>query len=100
MIIHDLNFVGVVVPLETKAELVVYANAPLAGPVASQRFQSITGRGPQVIQPPGLVQHLELAQRHSLDALQESGALPGVPEGLRVSASERAYHPHDIIANR
>jgi hypothetical protein len=50
MVIHNLDFVGVAVG-ETKADtpLVIDPDRMPAGAVASQRFKSVRGRQPQII---------------------------------------------------
>ena len=51
VIVHDLDiFSARVRPTEAHAELIIYTDAMLSDAIAFQRFQSIAGRHPQIVQ--------------------------------------------------
>ena len=60
MIVNDLNILSTGVgPAEAHAKLFVDSNAVLTDPVASQRFQPVAGRNPQITQ---LFSNLQLSK--------------------------------------
>jgi len=68
MVIHDLNVFGASVrPMETYAELIIDADAVLAGPVALKGFQPVSGGHTQIIQSPRDLQLPQLAACDSGD---------------------------------
>lgn len=78
-------------PDEAKPELIVDADAVLPGPIATQGFQTIPGRDPQVIQRCRDLEHVQLAQGDLLDLPPASHGNPGKERaGIRVA--ERADH--------
>ncbi len=69
MVVGDLNFGGPGTgPDETKAELVVNADAMLAISVAAQRLKPVAGWRTQVAQHFRSVHHVELTPRDVCDA--------------------------------
>jgi hypothetical protein len=92
MIIDNFDVVSVTIaPYETDPPLVVNPNAVLTSAAATELFQVLAQRNPQVLQRLLVVQHRELATRGVLDALKTEAALT-IKERLRVFASERPYH--------
>jgi hypothetical protein len=75
VIIRDFNVVRVSVhPLETNPPLRIDANAMLSFAVATQSFQSVSGRNPQVFEPNFGVHQLQFVKRVLLNV---AGKLPG-----------------------
>lgn len=61
MIINNLNIPGLVIsPYKTNAPLIVDTNAALSFSIAAQRFQTITGRSAQIVQPYGRIKRKQL----------------------------------------
>jgi hypothetical protein len=54
-------------PDEAESPLIIDANAVLTHPIPLQRFQPVTRRDPEVIQPPSRVKIQQFASRHSLE---------------------------------
>ncbi len=64
MVVDDFHVVRVILaPYKTYAPLIVDADAVPSGPVVPQDFQTIPGRGTQVLKRLGGVQHLKLSRR-------------------------------------
>ena len=62
MIVNDFNLVwAIFAPLEANTPLLVYADAFLAGPVSSQRFEMIAGKIHQIFNAYGAIQYLQAA---------------------------------------
>jgi hypothetical protein len=54
VIVDDFHLMGVVIaPEEADPPTLVDADAVLAGPVALERLQMISGRAPKILQSPG-----------------------------------------------
>jgi hypothetical protein len=68
VVVHDLYVLGTNWrPCETDPELVVDADAVLAGPIPFERLETVSGRDPQIVQTPGDLELTELASRHRLE---------------------------------
>jgi hypothetical protein len=68
VVVHDFDVIGIrVSPSKANPPLVVDSNAVLASPIASQGFEAITGRHPEVLKRHRGVQHQQLASRYSFD---------------------------------
>ena len=66
VIIHDLNVFSLArVPDEADPVLIVDANTVPPGQIAPERFQSIGGWCPQIVQAGGRVEHVQLAAGHA-----------------------------------
>ena len=78
MVVDDFN-VGCVfaVPAETYPPLIIDANAVLAGAIAFERFQAISGRNTQITQVARAMNLREFTQSHSLDLWRQ--AVIGTP---------------------
>lgn len=75
MIIHNLNLGRPFrCPSEAHAILVIYANAVLAGSVASQRLETIAGRHAEIIETFGPMQHRQFAHCHRFDLYESPDA--------------------------
>jgi hypothetical protein len=76
VIIHNLNiFRACVRPTETKAELIVYANAVLPYTITLQEFQSIARRYAQIAQPSRNLQLPQFAPRYRGNVVESSDRL-------------------------
>ena len=92
MVIHDLDILGAgACPAEAHAELVVDADAMLAGTAAFQGFQAVAGRHAQVFQPFRDLQLPQLAPRHGRDVGEPLDRV-AARESLRVGALEGFDH--------
>jgi hypothetical protein len=92
VVIDDLDIQHVsILPAETHTELVVDADAVLAGPVAFQGFQSVTGRHAQEVECGGGVELHKLASRHRFDVHEPSHTI-AVEQGFRVLVGEGFDH--------
>jgi hypothetical protein len=88
----DLDVLGACLgPTEADAELVVDADAVLAGAVALQRFQPVARRHTQVVQPSGDLQLAQPAPRHRFDVREARDAF-AFRKRLRIGALERLDH--------
>jgi hypothetical protein len=97
VVINDVNgFRASIRPGEAQAELVVDADAVLTGAIASQGFQSVAWRDPQVVEAASDVQLPELATGHSLENL-EPWHRPSLTQPLGIGTSERADHQPSIV---
>ena len=68
MVVDNLNVHGIAInPLETDSPLIIDANAILSRPVAPKLLQMIGRRHAKVVQPDGIIDHPQLAQRSLLD---------------------------------
>ncbi len=68
VVVDDLDVLGPGVgPDETDAPLLVDPDAVLSGAVRLEGFEAVAGRGPEVVQRFGGVEHDELAQRGAFD---------------------------------
>jgi hypothetical protein len=74
MIVHYFHVIGVTVPTEAYAPLVVDPNAVLTGPIASKRFETITRWNAKVIQPHRCINQLQLASRDTLDCTEPANS--------------------------
>jgi hypothetical protein len=82
VVINDLNvFRAAVRPEKAEPVLVVDADAVLADPIASQRFQTVARRNSQIFQPLGDLELPQFAAGHPLDGL-EAGYGPTAREGF------------------
>jgi hypothetical protein len=93
VVVADLYFVRTVgAPDEADAPLVVDSNTVLSSPVASQAFQPVSGRAPQILQNTRRVQEEQLPVSLALDV----GCQPGRPLSLedppRQGVPEAADH--------
>jgi hypothetical protein len=88
MIVDDLNVFGARRrPPEAHPELIVHANAVLAGPFPLERLEAIAGRNPQIAQPPGDLQLPELSPRDRFDAREAPDSM-SIRERLGVGILE------------
>jgi hypothetical protein len=72
VIVHELDLVGIPIsPHKADPPLVVDSNTVLTTPVATQRFQPIRRRYPQIIQAIGGIQHDEFAQCRTMKVRRE-----------------------------
>ena len=87
MIINYLDVLGrIVVPSKTNSPLIVDTNAVSTGAIAMQQFESITGRGSQVIKPGRRIDHVQLSACDSLYSSESPhGLLQMQPLGICVS---------------
>ena len=68
MIIHDLDFIRIAsAPYEAEPPLIVDSDAVLAGAVALERLQAISGRNAKILQPLGRLKVEQLAPGNALD---------------------------------
>lgn len=93
MVVADLDFVRTIgAPDEADAPLVVDSDAVLSRPVASQAFQSVSGRAPQVLQNTRRVQEEELPVGLALDVGCQSGYPLPLEDPPRQGVPEAADH--------
>jgi hypothetical protein len=68
MVIGNFNVSRVaILPDKANAPLIVYANAVLPGSVATQFFQPVCRRYPQIANTPRIIDHAQLSQGNLLD---------------------------------
>jgi hypothetical protein len=93
MIIYNLNIFGTFRRSpEANAELVVDPDAPLAFPVAAQRFQPVAGRHTHVVQVPRQIKLNQLAKRLTFNPRPPTDM--SEPEQLfGFAGTERSDHP-------
>ena len=102
MIVHDLNvFRPSRRPPKTDVELVVDANAVLTGAFVPERFQPVTRRDAQIVEPAGDLQLPELPSGDRFDACEPLDTTPvrkglgiGVPNDTRPSQPANESNPH------
>jgi hypothetical protein len=88
VVVHYLDILRPIIPAKADAELVIDPHALLAGSVAFQGLQSISGRCPHVVYANGKIELLQLAHcgtlkiHESLDSVQ-------LEQALRIRAFER-----------
>jgi hypothetical protein len=71
VVVDDFNgFRARIRPNKTETELVVDADAVLAGSITAQQFQTVARRDAEVIEAPSDVQLPELAACHALKRLE------------------------------
>ena len=76
MVIYNLHiFSACISPTETKAELIVYANAVLPYTITLQQFQSIARRYAQIAQPSRNLQLPQFSSGYSLNITEASARL-------------------------
>src|SRR5262245_13764699 len=97
MVIDDLDVLRATrCPYETHPELVVDADAVLAGAVAFQCFQPIARWHLEVAQVPGPVQHGQLSHCHRLDT-HEPPDTPAAEQGRSIGTVERPNRHKPIL---
>jgi hypothetical protein len=79
-------------PTEADPPLVVHPDAVLTGSVATELFQPIPRRDPEIHEGLGCIQHHEFAQRHSLELGVELANSLAPPDPFRVCVGERLQH--------
>jgi hypothetical protein len=90
VIIHDFDFVRIAAaPYEAESPLIVDADAVLAGAVALEPLQSISGRNAKVLQPLCCMKVEQLAPGHALDC-PESKHCPVLEKRLSGMAAKRS----------
>jgi hypothetical protein len=68
MIINNFDIQGAFIrPPKAYAPLLIDPDAPLARPIALQGFQSVSRWRSHILQPDGLIQHVEFTQHHILE---------------------------------
>ena len=88
MVVHNFHVKCILaLPAEADAPLVIDADAVLAVPVTLQRFESITRRGAQIVQPPRLVQQQQFPPRDPLNLRRQT---PGSSSANNRSVSRQA----------
>ena len=96
MVIHDLYvFRTRIAPHEADTVLVVYPDAVLPFPVASQSLESVPRRNSQIVDSSGGLKLAEPPQGDTLERLEALYARVG-GEPLRIRIFERNYHEHMI----
>jgi hypothetical protein len=90
VIIHDFDFMRIAAaPYEAEPPLIVDSDAVLAGAVALERLQAISGRDAKILQPLGCMKEEQLAPGHALDR-PESEHCPVLEKRLGVIAAKRS----------
>jgi hypothetical protein len=83
-------------PREAHSPLIVDADAVLANPITFQRFKSIAGRNPHIVEDDGCIENRQLSERHADDSgIQRSNHLP-TPQPLGVLIPERLDHRTNV----
>ena len=97
MIVNDLHVIGISVkPNETQTPLIVYPDAVLPFPDATQCFQAISGWRRKIAQFRSTIQLAKLAARYELNRPKPSAAL-AVVKAFALRISERLDHQADCI---
>ena len=97
MVIGDLDAIGVAVtPSETDPPLIVDSNAVLPSTIAFQAFQPVSGRYPEIIEVPGIVQHSQLTTTDALNLHRESARDHPPPDLFRLTIRESGNHLQTI----
>jgi hypothetical protein len=92
VIVYDLHVFGSCFrPTETQPELIIDTDAILPLAIASQGFQPITGRHPEIRQSSRDLELPQLTSCHSRDVHKSSDAIT-FRKSLRVDALERLNH--------
>lgn len=83
MVVRDFNAHRIAIhPDEADSPLTVDPDAVLSAAIALQRFQSIGGWDPQIVQRPRVVQHAQFASCNLLDVLWQTLRTNSVPDLL------------------
>jgi hypothetical protein len=93
VVIDDFDIEGIAV-LETKAHtpLIVDADTPLAGAIASQRLESVGRRISQGFDRRGRIQLIQAPHGASVNVLRQSPRSSRREQGLRFLVGEASYH--------
>lgn len=100
MVVNNLDIFGARVrPPEAHTELIVDADAALAGAVTLQRFETIARRHPEIVEPRRDLQLSQLTPRNVRDIPEPFDPLTR-REGLRVGALEALDQVVRIVTRR
>jgi len=100
MVIYDLNILcACSFPIKTDAPLIVDTNAVLAGTIAFECFDSISGWYSQIIQPVGNLDLSQLPSCHIFD-IHKPPYADSLCKGFSVGTFERSDHVSDSNALR
>jgi hypothetical protein len=91
VIVHNLNIVGVAIPSEADAPLVIDPNAVLPGAIPAKGFKTIAWRDTKVVQPGRRIEQLQLAPRDTLER-PEAPHRKIAKEALRVPIAKALDH--------
>jgi hypothetical protein len=80
-------------PNEANPPLVVDADRMLAAPILAQRFQSVAGRDPKIVERPSVIDEAQLPQPNRLNIWRQPTTPPTVPNGRRFRIAKA--HDHD-----
>src|SRR5213594_666749 len=93
MIIHDFNVVSVsAFPSKANPPPIIDPNTMLSGPVTFQRFQSVTWRRAEIVDPSRLIQHQQLSPCYSLDIRRQPSSRLVIKQPLSFAAGETSNH--------
>jgi hypothetical protein len=94
VVVRDFDFVGIAVsPEEANPVLLINADTVLAAPVAAKRFEVITRRRFQLLQPRRSVKRPQLPQCPMLNSWGQFSAATLPIEGLSAAIGEAFDHP-------
>ena len=92
MRVNDFNIIGTCAgPTKAEPELVIDPNTVQTGPIAFQRFESVTRRNPQVIKTGRDLKLSQLPKGYSLKRDESANAL-STCQFRRVTTFERSDH--------
>lgn len=98
VVIYDFNVFNVsVVPCEADSPFVIDSDAMLTLPVTLERFQTVAGGNPQVIEDCGPVQHSQLPKGTPLNVSGEPGRRDTIEEAFRVRVFEAPNHVSMVL---
>jgi hypothetical protein len=93
MIVDDFDLVALTfVPHEADAPLVVDSDAVPARALSPQKFQTIRGRDPQVLEALGRVEHPQLPAGKRLNLIRQPARNVTVPDALGFLVREASDH--------
>jgi hypothetical protein len=93
LIIDQLDLGGFASPPpEAKTPLILYSDAPLPGPVATQPLQPVSRRNPEIFQRHRRIHYPELAQGYALNGEPPRPDRLTMKEAFRVAVTEGADH--------
>jgi hypothetical protein len=92
VVIHNLNVLSASIrPAETYAELIINADAVLAGPITPQGLQSVAWRNTEVFESPSDLELPKFSARHDSDAGEPLNLL-AFRNGFCIGTLERMDH--------
>ena len=93
MVVRDLDVMGVAPdPAEADAPLIIDPDAVLTGTVASQLFETVSGRRPEILKPHRRVELAQLSQGHPLNVGPKLPDRLALEEPLGVLVTEAPNH--------